>query len=98
MQLIHSVSQNSGWQPGVDSDLVLRSHQQEDALISNRVMDADEDKEKDEGPKMKKVKQKTEEWEQLNTQNAIWLRDPSDVTPEEYEKFYQAISKVRRCS
>ena len=57
-------------------------------------MAADEEKDKDDGPKMKTVKQKTEEWEQLNTQNAIWLRDPSDVTPEEYEKFYQAISKV----
>ena len=45
---------------------------------------------------MKTVKQKTEEWEQLNTQNAVWLRDPSDVTPEEYEKFYQAIAKARK--
>ena len=56
---------------------------------------ADEDKDKDDAPKMKKVKQKTEEWEQLNTQNAIWLRDPSDVAAEEYEKFYQAIAKAR---
>ena len=56
---------------------------------------ADEDKEKDDTPKTKKVKQTTQEWEQLNTQNAIWLRDPSDVTPEEYEKFYQAVAKVR---
>ena len=55
---------------------------------------ADEDKEKDDAPKTKMEKRKTEEWEQLNTQNAIWLRDPSDVTPEEYEKFYQAVAKV----
>ena len=34
------------------------------------------------------------DWEQLNTQNAIWLREPSDISELEYEKFYQAISKV----
>ncbi len=36
------------------------------------------------------------DWEQLNTQNAIWLREPKEITDLEYEKFYQAISKVRR--
>jgi len=64
--------------------------------LSQHLETADEDKEKDDAPKTKKVKQTTEEWEQLNTQNAIWLRDPSDVTPEEYEKFYQAVAKVLR--
>ena len=50
---------------------------------------------KEEKPKTKFVTETKSEWERLNTQNAIWLRDPSDVTSEEYEKFYQAMSKVR---
>lgn len=57
-------------------------------------INADEEPKEDK-PKTKFVTETKSEWERLNTQNAIWLRDPSDVTSEEYEKFYQAMSKVR---
>merc|ERR1711972_1216770 len=43
-------------------------------------------------PKEKK-KQIVFEWEQINTQKAIWLRAKEDVTDEEYTEFYKAISK-----
>eukprot|EP00409_Alexandrium_fundyense_P003835 CAMPEP_0185901712 /NCGR_PEP_ID=MMETSP0196C-20130402/1050_1 /TAXON_ID=2932 /ORGANISM="Alexandrium fundyense, Strain CCMP1719" /LENGTH=137 /DNA_ID=CAMNT_0028620411 /DNA_START=71 /DNA_END=483 /DNA_ORIENTATION=- len=33
------------------------------------------------------------EWEQVNTQKAIWLRAKEDVTEEEYTEFYKSISK-----
>merc|ERR1719275_445817 len=33
------------------------------------------------------------EWEQVNTQKAIWLRAKEDVTEEEYNEFYKAVSK-----
>merc|ERR1711881_806690 len=33
------------------------------------------------------------EWEQVNTQKAIWLRSKEDVTEEEYNEFYKGISK-----
>merc|ERR1711979_109891 len=33
------------------------------------------------------------EWEQVNTQKAIWLRSKEDVTEEEYTEFYKSISK-----
>merc|ERR1712232_977389 len=33
------------------------------------------------------------EWEQVNTQKAIWLRAKEDVTEEEYNEFYKTISK-----
>merc|ERR1712160_117100 len=42
----------------------------------------------------KKPKKKTVyEWEQVNTQKAIWLRAKEDVTEEEYNEFYKSISK-----
>merc|ERR1712190_191366 len=33
------------------------------------------------------------EWEQVNTQKAIWLRNKDEVTEEEYNEFYKSISK-----
>merc|ERR1719414_2475406 len=44
--------------------------------------------------KKKTPKKKTVfEWEQVNTQKAIWLRAKEDVTEEEYTEFYKSISK-----
>merc|ERR1719382_348045 len=54
----------------------------------------DEDKEDEEEKEDKKPEKKTVyEWEQVNTQKAIWLRNKEDVTEEEYSEFYKSISK-----
>merc|ERR1712139_304327 len=54
----------------------------------------DDDEEKDSDEKEKKPTKKTVyEWEQVNTQKAIWLRSKEDVTEEEYNEFYKSISK-----
>merc|ERR1740117_2772734 len=50
----------------------------------------DEDKEEEE---KKPTKKTVFEWEQVNTQKAIWLRAKEDVTEEEYNEFYKGISK-----
>lgn len=36
------------------------------------------------------------DWEVLNDNKAIWLRPSSDVSDEDYDKFYKAISKVKQ--
>ncbi|CAI9753382.1 unnamed protein product [Fraxinus pennsylvanica] len=52
------------------------------------------DKEEDEKkPKTKTVKKTTYEWELLNDVKAIWLRNPKEVTDEEYTKFYHSLAK-----
>merc|ERR1712003_19434 len=48
---------------------------------------------KDEKEEKKPTKKTVYEWEQVNTQKAIWLRAKEDVTEEEYTEFYKAISK-----
>merc|ERR1711990_1312408 len=54
----------------------------------------DEDEEKDDDEKEKKPTKKTvHEWEQVNTQKAIWLRAKEDVNEDEYNEFYKSISK-----
>merc|ERR1712176_763032 len=52
----------------------------------------DDDEEKEEEKKAP-TKKTVYEWEQVNTQKAIWLRAKEDVTEEEYNEFYKAISK-----
>lgn len=44
-------------------------------------------------PKTKTVTEKVWEWEVINDNKAIWLRDKDEITEEDYNKFYKAISK-----
>merc|ERR1712048_1393246 len=53
----------------------------------------DDDDDKDEEEEKKPTKKTVYEWEQVNTQKAIWLRAKEDVTEEEYNEFYKGISK-----
>lgn len=46
-------------------------------------------------PKTKTVKETKWDWELLNDAKAVWLRNPKDVTAEEYDKFYHSLAKVR---
>ncbi|GAY42898.1 hypothetical protein CUMW_070490 [Citrus unshiu] len=53
----------------------------------------DEDEDSEKKPKTKTVKETTYEWELLNDVKAIWLRNPKEVTEEEYAKFYHSLVK-----
>lgn len=52
------------------------------------VEDDDEDK-----PKTKKVKTTVYEWEHINTAKPIWMRPKSNITEEDYNEFYKAVSR-----
>jgi heat shock protein beta len=55
--------------------------------------DDSEEKKEDSEEKKEKKKQVVFEWEQVNTQKAIWLRNKEDVSEQEYTDFYKAVSK-----
>merc|ERR1712032_921988 len=55
--------------------------------------DDDDEKEEEEEKKDAPTKKTVYEWEQVNTQKAIWMRAKEDVTEEEYTEFYKSISK-----
>merc|ERR1712056_132779 len=53
----------------------------------------DDEEEKEEEEKKAPTKKTVFEWEQVNTQKAIWLHAKEGVTEEEYNEFYKSISK-----
>merc|ERR1711870_139909 len=65
----------------------------EDEEEKDDVETKDDDEEKEEEEKKAPTKKTVYEWEQVNTQKAIWLRANEDVTEEEYNEFYKSISK-----
>merc|ERR1712134_6186 len=78
----------------VDADTEEDDDDDKDDEEEKDDVEAKDDDEKEEEEEEKKPKKKTVfEWEQVNTQKAIWLRAKEDVTEEEYNEFYKSISK-----
>ncbi|KAM3341646.1 endoplasmin [Capsicum galapagoense] len=73
----------------VEEDETSESSSSEEEGEEEDAEKADDEKK----PKTKKVKETTYEWELLNDMKAIWLRNPKEVTDEEYTKFYHSLAK-----
>merc|ERR1739844_48290 len=75
-----------------DDDDDKEDDEDKDEEKKDDVETKDDDEKEDEEKKTPK-KRTVFEWEQVNTQKAIWLRAKEDVTEEEYTEFYKSISK-----
>ena len=82
------------------AQVIIRSALRADAatvgcLRTSRCADEEDDEEEeaeDEAPRT--VTKTAWDWELLNDNKPIWLRQPSEVAEDEYNKFYRALSKV----
>merc|ERR1712060_498251 len=75
-----------------DDDDDKEDDEEKDEEKKDDVETKDDDEKEDDEKKAPK-KKTVFEWEQVNTQKAIWLRAKEDVTEEEYTEFYKSISK-----
>merc|ERR1711912_74181 len=66
---------------------------EEDMDKEDEDVESKDEEEKKEDKKKPMKKETVFEWEQVNTQKAIWLRNKEDVTDDEYAEFYKTISK-----
>merc|ERR1712207_77490 len=73
--------------------IYVKVKKEDDAEEKDDVETKDDEEEKEEEEKKAPTKKTVYEWEQVNTQKAIWLRAKEDVTEEEYNEFYKSISK-----
>jgi heat shock protein beta len=78
-----------------EEEQVEKAEEEEKKEEEVEITDEGETKEGEEKkePKTKTVTEQVWEWETINEIKAIWLRDKSEISEEEYENFYKTITK-----
>merc|ERR1712072_1144337 len=77
----------------VDSEAEEDEDDDDDDEEKEDDVETKDDEEKEEKEEKKPTKKTVFEWEQVNTQKAIWLRPKEEISEEEYNEFYKGLSK-----
>lgn len=77
----------------VPADEESESSDEEEKSESSSDEEESDGEETETKSKSKTIKETTYEWELLNDVKAVWLRNPKEVTDEEYSKFYHTMAK-----
>ncbi|XKL62542.1 hypothetical protein PGB90_002375 [Kerria lacca] len=81
----------------VKEEVPLEEGEQEETKKEEKESTEDEDveeaTEEKEKPKTKTIEKTIWDWELLNDNKPIWTRKPNEISEEEYNKFYEALTK-----
>lgn len=79
--------------PAATEEKAAEDKSTDDAEIKDEGETKPTEETKTEEPKTKTVTEQVWEWENINEVKAIWLREKSDISDDEYNNFYKTITK-----